>query len=727
MLSAGHLRDRVFRSQSAACNASLISHSYSRPGKYKPWDDDCMQKALQTVKLDGASVRKAAMEYGVPKSTLGDRASGRVTHGVVSGPPKYLSDDEEEELVRFILGCASVGYPKTRKEILGLVQTQVAKPISHGWWDSFCKRHPNLTFRTPAPLSIARATAVDESAMERYFDLLERTLGDNGLLEKPCQIFNMDETGMPLSPQSPKCVFGRGEKNPVNIDGGDKAQITVVACVSAAGYCIPPMVIWDRKKLSLELTAGEVPGAFYGLSDKGWMDQELFDAWLSCHFLRYAPPTRPLLLLLDGHASHYSPHAIRFAAKEKVIMFALPPHTTHVTQPLDRSCFSPLKVAWREVCHTFMAENPGKRVTRFNFSQLFSLAWMQAMTMKNIVSGFRVTGVYPVNRKVVEKPKELSKLSLLEATGLAYIPLYSPAKVSSVEPRRHTEFSAEELDRFECRYDNGYDLSTDERYNRWLRMYHPDECHDKSSDQVRGSDDQVVVSERQRSDWQKLLLVPDPLPAKTLKPKQAARVLTGPEFLQQVKEKEQKKEEEALKKEERKLAREMKAKNRAAALEKKAREQEEKKKKSSTQKLTRQANKVRQPNRQMSKVTESRRQVSEIREECDSSEVQEETDSSFIAESFICPLLDLAPPFENSCTLSPDYTFNSIQQSPTPSEILRFTSDIQNSTSVKPSGEDDDEIDSGAKEREAESLVTLKEMEHPKKGRVFAYKNMSLC
>jgi transposase len=356
MLSASHFRDRVFRSQSAACNTSLFSHCHSRPGKYKPWDDDCMQKALQAVKLDGTSVRKAAMEYGVPKSTLGDRVSGRVTHGVLSGPPKYLSEEDEDELVRFILGCVSVGYPKTRKEILSLVQTQVDKPISHGWWDSFCKRHPNLTFRTPAPLSIARATAVDEDAIGSYFDLLERTLEDNGLLEKPCQIFNMDETGMPLSPQSPKCVFTRGEKNPVNIDGGDKAQITVVACVSAAGYCIPPMVIWDRKKLSLELTAGEVPGTFYGLSDKGWMDQELFDAWLSCHFLRYAPPTRPLLLLLDGHSSHYSPHAIRFAAKEKVIMFTLPPHTTHVTQPLDRGCFSPLKMAWREVCHTFMAQ-----------------------------------------------------------------------------------------------------------------------------------------------------------------------------------------------------------------------------------------------------------------------------------------------------------------------------------------------------------------------------------
>ena len=225
-----------------------------------------------------------------------------------------------------------------------------------------------------------------------------------------------------------------------------------------------------------------------------------------------------------------------------------------------------------------MAENPEKWVTRFNFSRPFSLAWMKSMTMKNIVSSFRVTGVYPVNRKVVEKPKELSKLSLPEATCLAYIPLYSPAKVSSVEPRRHTEFSAKELERFECRYENGYDLNTDKRYNKWLRMYHPDEY--REPDQSSSfSDDQVAMSERQQSDWQKLLTLPDPLLAIILKPKQTARVLTGPEFLQQVKEKELKKKEEALKKQERKLAREKKAKDRSALLEKKPREQEEKREK----------------------------------------------------------------------------------------------------------------------------------------------------
>ena len=106
-----------------------------------------------------------------------------------------------------------------------------------------------------------------------------------------------------------------------------------------------------------------------------------------------------------------------------------------------------------------------------------------------------------------------------------------------------TEFSAEELERFECRYENGYDLNTDEKINKWLRMYHPDEY--REPDQSSSFSDQVAMSERQQS---KLLTLPDPLPAITLKPKQTTRVLTGPEFLQHVKEKELKKKEEALNK-----------------------------------------------------------------------------------------------------------------------------------------------------------------------------------
>ena len=67
-------------------------------------------------------------------------------------------------------------------------------------------------------------------------------------------------------------------------------------------------------------------------------------------FLAYAPPVRPLLFLMDRHLSHFQPDLINQAAAEGVIMFCLPPHTTHLTQPRDKGCFGPLKAYWQEEC-----------------------------------------------------------------------------------------------------------------------------------------------------------------------------------------------------------------------------------------------------------------------------------------------------------------------------------------------------------------------------------------
>ena len=95
---------------------------------------------------------------------------------------------------------------------------------------------------------------------------------------------------------------------------------------------------------------GEVTSTMYGLSDSGWITSELFDLWFINHFLPHAPSTRTLLLLLDGHSSHYNPTVIKKAAEEKVIIFCLPPHSSHLSQPLDKGPFGPLKCMWREVC-----------------------------------------------------------------------------------------------------------------------------------------------------------------------------------------------------------------------------------------------------------------------------------------------------------------------------------------------------------------------------------------
>ena len=64
-----------------------------------------MALAVDAVLKDGVSVRRAVEEYDIPKSSLGDCISGCILPGVVSGPGKYLSDQEEEELVCFLLEC----------------------------------------------------------------------------------------------------------------------------------------------------------------------------------------------------------------------------------------------------------------------------------------------------------------------------------------------------------------------------------------------------------------------------------------------------------------------------------------------------------------------------------------------------------------------------------------------------------------------------------------------
>ena len=466
MLKAIPLKERVFRTTHKHPK-SLVTSSLHRPEKYKLWSEEQMQEALEAVHR-GLSIRRAAEEYDVPRATLGDRVSGRVQPGAVSGPPKYLSTNEEKELVKFVLGCASIGYARSRKELIALVQSiienkGITNHVTNGWWESFCKRHPNLTLRANVPLSQARAKATDPEMLNQYFDLLEQTIAENSLEDKPCQIFNIDETGMPLDAHCRKGIYKVGERNPAMVTSGNKAQITVVGCVNAAGLCLPPMVIWDRKTLAPELCDGEVPGTVYGLSDRGWIDMELFDIWFSNHFLRYAPRARPLLLLLDGHSSHCCPEMIHLAAAEQVIIFALPPNTTHLTQPLDKGCFGPLKACWKEACQDYMKKNPGKVVSRYSFSKIFSEAWMKSMTIRNIMSGFRVTGVYPVNRnalKVAEAPSE----SLAATAGLAFIPLYSPAKPkvrSKLQGAHSLTFSVDEHKRFETRYENGYDLLGD--------------------------------------------------------------------------------------------------------------------------------------------------------------------------------------------------------------------------------------------------------------------------
>ena len=489
-------RRKKKRSQSAP---AVLHNKGGRPyTKRKQWTDKSMEAALEAVRKGSISANKAALLHGVPPSTLKDRLSGRVAHGSKPGPAKYLNNEEEHALADHLVQAAESGYGKTRKQVKSIVENVAreknllrSERVSDGWWRRFMERQPQLSLRRGDSTAHIRMNSVNRESMESYFNLLEDTLSEHDLMNHPAQIYNMDESGMPLDARPPNVIAKRGQKKVRYRQAGKKEQISVIACANAVGQSIPPMVIFEGKYLNLQWTVGEVPGTcscmlfnlyevqdliqflhtgtYYGMSDKGWTDQELFKHWLMDHFLKYAVPSRPLLVLLDGHSSHYEPMSIELARKEGVIIFCLPPHTTQDSQPLDCTVFGPLKRHWSEVCHEFQQKHPGVVISKLNFSGLFAKAWLQALTPANIVAGFRTCGVYPFNRNAISYPDDDNSGTSCNTSG-DVSSVVEPSTSNSCTPT----FTPEQIELFETRFKEGYNIYSDKDYVAWLELNHPE-------------------------------------------------------------------------------------------------------------------------------------------------------------------------------------------------------------------------------------------------------------
>ena len=154
------------------------SKSTNRPKKLKQWDDESMRLAIEAVQ---SGQMAAAREFDVPAATLKDRLSGRVEHGSKPGPAPYLTDHEEAELAKFLIDVSQIGYSKTKREVLMIVQktlekkeVDISKFKGEGWWIHFKCRHPEISLRTTDPLSMVRVNAVTQETFDAYFNLLEK-------------------------------------------------------------------------------------------------------------------------------------------------------------------------------------------------------------------------------------------------------------------------------------------------------------------------------------------------------------------------------------------------------------------------------------------------------------------------------------------------------------------------------------------------------------------------
>ena len=205
--------------------------------KRKRWSNQSMCLALEAVKEKRCSISQAVREYGVPYTTLHDRLSGKITHGINPCPRPYLSKCEENDLSTFLVEVAKAGYGKSRQQVLSLASNAAhdkgllnsGDKLSNGWYYRFINRNQQLVLRKGDPTANVRMDSVNKEIMDNYFSLLKDTLEKYDLLNNPSQIYNVDEMDMPLDHRPPKIVTTKGQKKVRCRTSGNKSQITVIA------------------------------------------------------------------------------------------------------------------------------------------------------------------------------------------------------------------------------------------------------------------------------------------------------------------------------------------------------------------------------------------------------------------------------------------------------------------------------------------------------------------
>ena len=110
----------------------------------------------------------------------------------------------------------------------------------------------------------------------------------------------------------------------------------------------------------------------------------------------------PRLLFLDGHSSHVNMIFLNWCDSHNIHVCAYPPHTTHRLQPLDVSVFSPLATYYsQELDHWIQATQALCKMNKAQFYKLFKPAFDAAFSQQNITSGWKQTGIYPLDPPVV--------------------------------------------------------------------------------------------------------------------------------------------------------------------------------------------------------------------------------------------------------------------------------------------------------------------------------------
>lgn len=461
------------------------------------YSNEQLMRALQAVK-EGSSQFSAAKKYGVPRSTLFNKVSGKSVIGKKSGPGTVLSAKEEDVIEKWVLCLAERGFPVVKRQLLHSIQLYLIanerkNPFvdnlpGRRWYKNFLKRHPIIAKRLSQNLSKCRAV-VTEGQLKAWHAEVHKYCEENNLLEAlndPTRVFNMDEKGFILTPKNEVVLAKKGQKAVYNRCPNDEKEcVTALLGGNAAGMDTPPMLVYAYKRMPSNILLHLPAKWSVGISENGWQTQKTFYDYMTDVFHKWLLETKiklPVILFIDGHKSHISLTLSEFCSDHQIELIALYPNATHVIQPMDVVVFKPLGGSFAVKAKDWRISHEFAKIDKKDIAPILAESIKSIDYSGLLRKGFERCGLFPFKADNIN----FSRLIPLTAASASYDQLFNDKKDIAVElnPSESEQAVLSRLQHFEELIDestlNSFRLSTDEwagsieytaLYAIWKKLY----------------------------------------------------------------------------------------------------------------------------------------------------------------------------------------------------------------------------------------------------------------
>ncbi|XP_060859163.1 uncharacterized protein LOC132936449 [Metopolophium dirhodum] len=367
--------------------------------------ESTMQKAAQLCLEDLMSQRSAAKKFNICHVSLNryinkfklHRETGSCQPAFGYRPHnKVFNNFQEKQLADYVKISTDMYFGLNSKNIRKLayefsVKLDLTVPNSWkqnkeagpDWVSDFLKRNPSLSSCLPKATSISRAISYFNPANIKYFmDKYESILLKYKL--QAHDIYNMNEIGVTFVRKTGKIVASLGNKPNKAIISGKNCTVTMCIAINAAGNFIPPMHISSKAANNLNCMQGV---EFLKILKK-------FTKYVSL------PVDKKVLILLDSYESHLCLPVIDFCKEAGILLLSFPPHCFKKHQPFHRSVYRPFNAFLNENISAWIENNPGLKLRKYDVPLVSSSirALVSAATPENIINGFSMSGIWPINR-----------------------------------------------------------------------------------------------------------------------------------------------------------------------------------------------------------------------------------------------------------------------------------------------------------------------------------------